>query len=57
MPEVNSPKINEAMDFTNTIHENFFKYVWLDTEGIGVKLNEYHREPRSPYHITFAGHI
>ena len=56
MSEGNAQKINEAMDFTNPIHENFFEYVWPDMEVIGAKFDEYHREPRSPFHITVTGH-
>ena len=40
MPECNEPEINEYIDFTNPIHKTFFKYVWLDVEGIGEKFDE-----------------
>ena len=56
MSEGNAPKVNEAMDFTNPLHENFLRYVWLDTEGTVVKLDEYRREPRASFHIKFSGH-
>ena len=54
--EGNAQKINEAVDFTNLIHEIFFKHVWTDMEVIGEKLDEYHIDPRSTFRITVAGH-
>ena len=44
------------MDFTNPIHEKFFKHVWPDMEYIGEKLDKYHRYPRSPLLLTVYGH-
>ena len=40
------------MEFANPIHEKYMENVWPDMEGIGEKLDECHREPRSPYHLT-----
>ena len=56
MSEDNAPKINEAMEFTKPIHKNISNCVWLDMEGIGEKLDEYHIDPRSTFRITVAGH-